>query len=495
VNVADLTQTSLRGMRWAALSQLLAQVAMYGSFIVLARILTPAEYGTVALATMAVGFVAILNELGMAAALIQRQDLKPGHLHAAFVSNMAVGLTLAAGMFLAAPAIAAFFKNAEVAPLLQCLALGFPIVALNVVPRALMEKALRFKALGAVEAGAAIANGGLAIGLALSGFGVWSLVYGTLTGYFVQLIAVWAVSGFKPGTRFSGTEFKELFSFGASVLGTRLFSYFNGNVDTMIVGRVLGAAPLGVYSLAYKLVTMPMLKVSHVVLRVAYPAFARMQHDDEALRRNYMRLTSTLALLIFPLLAGMAVLAPELITTVFGPKWLPAAQVTQILCLVGAFKAMVCSIGTIFLCKGRPDIELKLNIYGAIKLPIFLIVGSHWGVTGVATAYLLSSLTGAPVQQHFANRLIGLSWGTYLRGMAVPFAGAATLVAALVIFRFAALAAGAPAWLILAGSVPVALGTYLGALSALKFDWIGLVKQVLGRSSSPSPRPLEAKAS
>lgn len=492
--MADLTQQSLAGMRWAALSQALAQVALYGSFIVLARVLTPAEYGTVALATMAVGFVAILNELGMAAALIQRKELTSGHRHAAFVSNLAVGCTLAVGLALAAPSIAGFFKNPPLAPLLTALALGFPLAALNVVPRALMEKALRFKALGAVEAAAALTNGAIAIGLALSGFGVWSIVWGTLAGYAVQLIALWTVSGFRPGYRFSAAEFKELFGFGASVLGTRLFSYFNGNVDTMIVGRMLGASSLGVYSLAYKLVTMPMLKVSHVVLRVAYPAFARVQHDDEALRRNYMRLTSTLALLIFPLLAALGVLAPELIAAVFGEKWLPAAFVTQVLCLVGAFKAMVCSIGTIFLCKGRPDIELKLNIYGAVKLPIFLVVGAQWGVTGVAIAYLLSSLTGAPVQQHFANRLIGLSWGAYARGMAAPFAASAALVAALAAWKAIALQLGLGAWGVLAIAVPVAAASYLGALSALRFDWIGLVKQVLGRKAAPAP-PIEAKAS
>jgi O-antigen/teichoic acid export membrane protein len=224
-----------------------------------------------------------------------------------------------------------------------------------------------------------------------------------------------------------------------------------------------------------------MLKISHVTLRVILPTFSRLQHDDEALRRGYGKLTQALALITFPILASLAVLAPEAIPTIFGPHWSSAVFPTQVLCITGAAKAMVCSIGTIFVSKGRPDLEMKLNIYGVCQLTTFLAIGIHWGINGVAIGLACSSLIHAPLQQFFANRLIGLSMARYAAGLVVPAAATAVMAAALVAWRFAALAHGAPAWLVLLGAVPVGGLTYLSAMSAFGFDWPTLARQLTGR--------------
>ncbi len=479
-----LMQRSLAGIRWSAATQVVAQVAQYAGFIVLARMLSPAQYGTLASAMLVAGVLALIHEMGLGAALIQRLVLARGHLAACLWTNVAVGWALAVAVWLGAPTIAAFFRDPAVADVLRALAIGFPIAAAGVLPRALLERELRFKSLGLAEAGAATFNGLLTIALALAGAGVWALVAGALAGTTLQTAALWAVRRPAPGWRCSRHHVTDLLSFGGSVVGSRLAGYFIGNVDYLIVGRLMGPAALGVYTLAYKLVTWPMLKISHVVLRVAFPAFARVD-DDVAFRTHYVRLVGTLALVSFPLLAGLAMTAPELIPLVFGDHWRESVFVTQVLCGVGALKALVCSIGTVFLGRGRPDIELKLNLVGAVKLPLFVLAGASWGLPGVAVAMLISALTGVPMQQYFANKLIGLTWREYLRGVAAPAAATLTLVAVLVAWRAAS--AGLAPLAFVAVAVPLGAVTYLATLSALGVDLLTLARQVTGRTGVAAP--------
>lgn len=484
--MSGLKQASLHGLRWSAITQVAGQLATYGSFVVLARLLSPAQMGLIASATLAVGLISVLNELGMGAALVQRQELTRGHEAACFWSNLAVGFILALLLAAATPLIAMFFGVPALKPVLWALAPTFPIVALGVLPRALLERNLRFKQLGLIEAGASVANGGLAMAMAFMGFGVWSVVAGSWAGFVVQAAAYWAFAGCKPGGRFEREELNELLRFGGNVLGTRVFGYVSANVDYVIVGRMMGPAALGVYSLAYKLVTMPMQRVSYIVLRVAYPAFSRLQHDDEALRRHYLTLVGTLAAVVFPLLAGLAVLAPEAISLVFGPRWAAAAVPTQLLCLVGALKALVCSIGVVFMTKGRPELEMRLNAFGALKLPVFLLIGAHWGLNGLVIAYGLSSLSGVPVQQHFANRVLGLTWGRYLGAIAPPTAAAAGMLATLALLRHQLLVVGQPAWVVLGAAVIFGAPMYLLALGACGYDWPAMANRILGRRQAPA---------
>ncbi|HEY9722091.1 MAG TPA: MOP flippase family protein [Oscillatoriaceae cyanobacterium] len=484
--MANLFQASLSGVRWSALSQLCAQGMQYVSFVWLARLLSPSDFGTVATATLAVGLLSMLNELGLGAALIQRPDLRPGHLNAGFWSNVAVGLALWAGLVASASALAGFFHNAAVAPILAALGASFPVVGLAVVPKALLERALRFKALGLADALAAIANALFAIALALRGAGAWSLVVGTLAGYAVQAIVLYAACRWRPGWRFGRGELAALFGFGASVLGSRLLSYASANVDYLMIGRVLGPGALGAYSLAYKLVTWPMLKISHVTLRVAYPAFARLQEDQPAFRAAYAKLVATLALATFPLLTGLALLAPQLIPLVFGAGWTAAVGPTQVLCLAGLLKALVCSIGTVFMSRGRPDLELKLNLAGLAVLALSVGLGVRSGILGVAIAVAASTLVGAPVQQVVALKLIGLRAGAFLEGLRAPFLATLALALALGGWIMIAMPLGLPAWGVLAGGTLVGALIYPAMLSLLGFDWLRLARHLAGRRAAPA---------
>lgn len=472
--MSSLMQQSVRGIKWSAATQLVAQVAQYGSFVLLARLLSPTDFGYMATATLAVGFVAMLNELGLGAALIQRQDLRPGHLNACFWINLATGLVLCALVAAASGPFASFFHAPAAAPLLAWLAASFPLVAFVVVPKALMERALRFKELGLVDASCAVINAIVSVGLALAHAGAWALVAGTLAGYVAQVVLMWPLAGWRPGLAFTREELRELFRFGLNVLGTRLVGYANNNVDYMVVGHVLGPAALGAYSLAYKLVSWPMIKISHVTLRVMYPAFARLQDDDEALRRHYRTLLGTLAMIVFPLLAALLVLAPAVVPWIFGAAWHSAVLPTQILCGMGALKATICSIGSIFLGKGRPDLELMTNVVGIGLVTSLVCVGVHWGIAGVAAAMLVSTMVGGPWQQSVANRLIGLPMRDYWAALRVP-AIAALLGAGAVAFAVW-LAGDLPPVVLLLLAAPVMGGVYLAALSAQGLDWLGMLQ-------------------
>ncbi|MEB3329391.1 MAG: lipopolysaccharide biosynthesis protein [Candidatus Sericytochromatia bacterium] len=433
-----LLQRAFAGLRWTAGAQLGAQAAQWCAFLVLARAVTPAGYGTIASALLVAGGLGALAELGLGPALLQLPELRAGHAAAGLLAAVAVGGGLAGCVWVAAPAIAAFFHQPELGAVLQALTWLAPVAALGVVPRALLERELRFKALSVIDTAAALLSAAVVVGAATRGWGVWAMVAGQLTAAGSTTALAWLAARPRVGTvREAAGAWRELGRVAGPVLGSRLLGFVASHLDTLLVGRLLGPAALGTYALSYKLATWPMLRVSHTVLRVAGPVLMRCRAEPGAFGRGYLRLVHGLAAVVLPMVTGLALLAPVALPGVLGESWAEAATLTQLLCLVGAAKAVVCAVGVVYLGCGRPDLELKANAFGAVKLPVLLFLAAPWGLEGVGWAYVVSAALGAPLQQHLALRLLGVSWRAFGAALARP------LVAVLALGLAAAAAQGA----------------------------------------------------
>ncbi|MFQ5905079.1 MAG: lipopolysaccharide biosynthesis protein, partial [bacterium] len=334
-----------------------------------------------------------------------------------FWANIAGGLVLFGICTAMAPLAARFFKNELVAPVLIVSSIGLLISSFGVVHRASLLRRLDFKAVAVADIGSSFGYGTVSILLAALGFGVWALVYGTLFGSFVGVVLWWIGFRWRPSFSFSGQKFLDLFRFGANVMGTGIVGYCHQNVDYLVIGRRLGAFPLGIYTLAFKLVSLPLTKISYVVTGVTFPAFSRMQDDDARLRRGYTKTVRYISLFAFPVLAGLMLLAPQFVRVIYGPKWLGAVIPLRIMCVLGMLKAVGTTVGSVLKAKGRPDIEFKYNLLLLVGMSLAVLTGSLHGIVGVALAVTLLVVIAFPMIQAVTNRLITLSFKDYLRSL------------------------------------------------------------------------------
>jgi len=460
-NSADsLLQRTLHGLGWSGLSQVLRQVLQVGVSIVLARLLVPGDFGTLAMVLVFTGFAASFSDLGLSAALIQKQDAGKRHEATVFCLQLFVGITLALLLVAAAPLIAGFYKNPRLAPLCLGIAPTFILTAFLGVPMALLQKNMAFRKIAKIETVAVFFSGAVAILLALNGWGIWSLVVQSLLTALLIAVLSWRLSRWQLSLAFDLSAWRELRRFSSALTGFNLLNYWIRNLDNLLVGKFIGPAALGIYSRAYNLMLYPISQVSSTVSRVMFSAMASIQDQTERLRAIYLRAARLIALVTFPLMIGMAVLADLFIVTVFGPPWQDAAAILRILAIVGLLQSVGTTLGWIYTARGRTDTMLRIGAAAGVVYAAAFIIGLRWGVKGVATAYAASGflLLWYP-SWRIAGRIIGLTFARMVSNLAGIFACSAGMGAAVIALqRFIFLR---PGWISLLALVGAGIMVYL----------------------------------
>lgn len=354
---------------------------------VLARELGPGAYGLMGMAATVTALLTNFRDLGTAAAIIQRPAISRELLCTLFWANQALGIILMLALALASWPIAWFFHQAELAALLQVLSLSFVFQSAGTVHNALLNREMRFRATAAADIVSAAAGYAVAIPMAVGGLGVWSLVMANLASSLSSTVVHWWASGWKPSFLFSGSEIRKVAGFSLNLSGFGLVNYVYRNADNVIVGRVLGAGPLGSYQMAYNLMMYPLQNVTSTLSRGLLPAFSRVQDDNKRFGEAFIRACSLIALITFPLTAGMGITAPSLVSAILGPKWIPAIPVFQILAPVGMVQSIHTLVGVIYIAKARTDWMFRMGIFSMVALVGAFLIGVGYGITGVATAY------------------------------------------------------------------------------------------------------------
>lgn len=418
--------------------------------------------------------------MGFSAAIIQRKNLENGHLYTSFWTGIGTGAVLFIIAVFASPFVADFFNNDLVGHVIIISSVSFFIAPLGIVHRSLLTKNLEFKKLAITEIIAAIISGIVAISLAFLGFGVWSLVARGIINSLIAVILLWVVMPWMPSLYFSKKCFTDLFRFGANVMGSGFLNYLRQNVDYIVIGHLMGAASLGYYTLAYTLAAYPSRQISPIVTRVAFPAFSMLQDDNQRLKKGYMKVVSYLSVITIPALAGLVLVAPEFIDIVFGEKWAPAILPLQILCVIGVVNSIAHTVGTIFYAKGRPDIELKLNI---VKLPVTtlaVILGSMYGIVGVASSKVFTAGVYFIITQGLANHLIKLTWREYFFTLKPALVGSVIMAFIIGIYQYILMTLHYSNGLnILVSSILVGLVTYFSLLRKMQPELLNDVKNLI----------------
>jgi len=433
-HVKNLSLTASRGVFWSGMSVLTVSLLQFITTAVLARFLTPTDFGTVGMATLVGGMVSLFGNLGLGAALVQRKNIEDIHLSTVFCINLTVGIILCVISIALSPIAAEFFHNPLVKGVIFLLAFNFIIGSLSSVNSILLTKNIEFKKIAFVEITAAVFQSVTAIILALSRYGLWSIVIGIIFGRIITTILNMIMHPWIPSLRFSSDKFHELFRFGRNLFGESLINYFNANSDYLITGRLLGATSLGYYQFAYRVPHLVLTNFSQTITRVLFPVFSKIQDNDEKLRRGYIKILKIISIVTFPATIGLMVIANEFVTVVYGEKWLPVVIPLQILCFSAMVKSVFTTMGSVFNSKGRPDLGFKWNL---VILPITvtaLIIGSYWDVNGVAMAMTVTAFISI-IAARIAANLIGLSFFDYLKSFYPALSGSLIMVLSLLLFK------------------------------------------------------------
>jgi O-antigen/teichoic acid export membrane protein len=407
----SLKRRTLTGLKWSGVSQLVRQVSQVATTAVLARLLEPADFGLMGMATIVLGFVLLFQDMGTSAAIVQRKEVSDELLSTVFFANVAFGLAAAALLALAAPLVAAFFREPQLTAMVRVLSLNFVVASASLVHGATLHRRMAFDRLAGIEVGGALVGAAVGIGSALAGQGVWSLVHQSVAQAVWTTVVLWVGSGWHPRLAFSRRALRSVAGFGLDLTGYNLLNYWIRNADDLLIGRFVGAEPLGWYRLAYRLMLYPLENISAAIGKVMFPVYAQIQEDDARFRRFYLRSLEAIALVTTPMMLGVMVVSRPFVLTVFGPRWEPVAVLLMILAPVGMVQALGSTVGSIYLAKGETRLLFRWSLgAGAVVLLAFLI-GLRWGVVGITASYAVASLLLFHPSLALPLRLIGLTVG------------------------------------------------------------------------------------
>ena len=420
----SLKRQTLTGLKWSAVSQVVRQLAQLATTAVLARLLAPSDFGLMGMAAIIIGFVLLFHDMGTAAAIVQRKEVSDELLSSIFWANVTFGLAAAGLLALLAPLVAAFFREPQLTPMVRVLALNFIIASTSLVHSATLHRRMAFDRVAGIEVSATLVSAAVGIGAALAGRGVWSLVYQSLAQAVWTTLVLWVRSGWHPRLRFSRQALRSVAGFGLNLASFNVLNYWIRNADDLLIGRFIGAEPLGWYRLAYRLMLYPLENISAAIGKVMFPAYAQIQEDDARFRRFYLRSLEAIALVTTPMMLGLMVVSRPFVLAVFGARWEPVVVLLMILAPVGLIQSLSSTVGSIYLAKGRTRLLFRWSVGAGVVMLLAFLVGLRWGVVGITTSYAVATLVLLHPSLTIPLGLIGLTvadvwqrlWRTLLCG-------------------------------------------------------------------------------
>jgi O-antigen/teichoic acid export membrane protein len=450
----------MSGLGWSLGFQVLTQGSQFLVAVFLARLLAPKEFGLLAMVAVFSGFAGLFNDLGFGPALVQRQRVEESHYASVFWLNVAIGCTLMAAFAALSPLVARFYAEPRLVPLMSALGACFSIGALGLVQRVILTRKMDFRALGLVDFAAVAVSGILAITLAIHGFGVWSLVWQALSQSVLQVIGLWWVSNWRPRLLFDSTAIRELFKFSSNLTGFTAINYWYRNGDNLLVGKFFGSAALGMYSRAYNLMLMPLSQITYVVSKVMFPALSRLQEDKARVKNIFLRSIAMIALVTFPLMSGLFVVADHFVLAIYGPLWSGVIPILRMFCILGMFQS-ISTGGWIFQSQGRTDWMFWWGTISALLSFGAMLVGVWLGSPlAVAACLVATGLLLTPAGFIVPGKLIGMKLRDVVRSTWGVLACAAVMAGAVWSLEFS-LPSNWSHWAFLSLEVPFGMAVYL----------------------------------
>ncbi|MCM8570489.1 lipopolysaccharide biosynthesis protein [Gramella jeungdoensis] len=424
------------GIVWSFINQGGNQIINLLVTFVLARLITPKEFGTIGMIAVFTSFAKIFVDFGFSTALIQKKEISKKDIDTVFCVNIFFGLMLTIIFFFLAPLIADFYDKPTLMILTRALSPIFLISALSGVNRALTFKNLNIKLNTIIILAATVVSSVSAILMAYHNFGEWSILVKMLIDGVIITILFLIHNPLNQKLRFSRNSFMGLFKFGSNVAGDATINYWSRNADNLLIGKFLGESDLGIYTKAYAVMMLPLRNISGVISKVMFPSFSILQDDILQIRIIYLKATKLIAFITFPMMTGLAILAKPFVLVAFGENWLAMIPVISILALLGAVQSILSLNGVIYNALGKSYIAFRVTLVMSVIYLTSFIIGIMVGeLLGLVIAYALAGFITAAPNFYIAGKQIGVSVLDMLKNLSNSFFCSAGMALGLFVLK------------------------------------------------------------
>jgi PST family polysaccharide transporter len=474
----------VKGIAWTGGMKWVAQSLTWASSLIVARLLTPEDFGLVAMGSVYMGVVSLVSEFGVGASVINLRDLT----HAQIAQLNGFALLMGLGGFvlscMAAVPLGLFFSAPELPLAIVVMSIAFVVTGFRIVPAALLSRDMQFRTLAVMDGTRAAVMAVAMVVFAVFGFRYWTLVLGGLLSS--TLYTAMTVSRRPHAIAWPRrTAIGRAMSFSTDILASRLAWYLYSTSDFLVAGRVLGKAPLGAYSMAWTLGSVPVEKVTTMVMRVTPSFFSAAQKDLAAMRRYLLVLTEGISLIALPAAIGLALVADDFVPTVLGERWLPAVLPLRLLAVYSAVRSVTPLFAPILIALGRTRAVLWNNVLALLLLPPAFYVGSHWGTAGIAAAWMVVHPVPMAVIARRTFKAIDLAPRRYFASI-WPAASAALTMAGVVLVLRATIAGDLAVPVRFGVLVAAGASTYVAALLLMHGDRIRAIRTVFAQLRRPA---------
>ncbi|HEY5823143.1 MAG TPA: lipopolysaccharide biosynthesis protein [Cyclobacteriaceae bacterium] len=405
----SLRQKTISGFIWVGVERFSLQGLQFVLSIILARILLPAEFGLIGMISILFGVSQILIDSGLTTSLIRKSNVEDIEYDTIFYFNLMGSALVYILIFFSAPFIATFYHEPILINLSRVAALSLLINSFSSIQNTRLTKLMQFKTLAKIQIPSLIIGGVIGVVMAYQGYGVWSILATQLGGSVISCIQLWVYSNWRPQIRFSLKVLKDHFSFSMNITLAEISNVLFNDIYNIVIGKFFSATQLGFYTRANSLKQLPVTNLSSIVNKVAFPAFAEMQHDNERLKMAVKRIMQQIIFWVAPLLIGLAVLAEPLFRFLFTEKWLPAVPYFQLLCITGILHPLQSYNLLILQVKGRSDLFLKIEIIKKVMISIGVWLIIPYGIFGLLYFQIAFSITAYFINSYYSGYFIGYS--------------------------------------------------------------------------------------
>ena len=412
----SLRVSVISGVRWTLLSTVIITILQLLQLAILARFLSPSDFGLMALVMVIISFSQLFFDMGISDAIIHKQNISKTQLSTLYWLNVLLGFTIFLIIVVIAPFIANFYNEQELTNLIILLSLSFIIEPFGRQFIVLWQKEMRFSEIAKIEIVSKTVSLITSIYFAYKGYGVYALVYGNLSAVSVKTIHLiyLGLKEYKPSFVFKLVEVKDLLVFGLYRVGAMLFNYFNSHLDIILIGKLLGIEAVGVYTVAKQLVIKPAQIVNPIISKVTFPAMSKIQNDVKILKNIYLKTINYLSSINFPIYMFFIIMAPEIVLIIFGEKWVNAIPIVQVLSIYAAIRSTGNPVGSLVLARGKANLEFWWNLGLLFYIPLGIFLSSQWGLIGVSWGFVIMMLSLVVPNWYFlVNRLCGAKFNEY----------------------------------------------------------------------------------
>ena len=429
LNSSNIKELSIRGGAITLTTQVISQCITVASVVILARLLTPEDYGTVAMVTAITGIVTLFRELGLSGATVQSKTITHDQISTLFWINVGLGTLITLIIAASGPFIARFYDKPELIWVTVGISFTSLFSCLGTQHGALLRRHMRFKAIAVIQISALFAGFVTAVFVALSGGTYWALVANTVVAALCNSAGLWIASDFRPGLPSRSADIRKFIHFGVSVVGFDIAYYFRDNVDKILIGRVWGAHQLGLYSKAFSLLALPIQNLRYPLGRVAFPAMSRLQNEPERFRGYFIKYCSFLAFASMPLVSILYLCSENIIRVFLGEQWLGAIELFRILAIAGFIQTVATLRTTVIMASGHSKRLWRWGLYNAASTVIAFIFGLPWGAKGMAIAYCIVNYVMLHPMLLYAVKDTPVRPVDFYRSIVYPFLASITMCA------------------------------------------------------------------